>query len=218
MEKRPFRFFVNDEGIYEGPAVWDGHLALSFLQEGNLTSLGSLEKVTGDVSLYGLPRLKDLGKLKEVCGYLDLGACSSLLNLGSLEKVGTRLFMTKNLNIKSLGGLKEVGEKVEVDSLILEDYGQLKRTEIIITNFRSAPPFGVTFDRIMGLSPENIYFSRGDSSLDALGFLHNSLGYAEYWGLYNRYTTCPLTDLAQEKIDAHILFKGLIAKRFKGGM
>ncbi len=74
----------------------------------SLTSLGNLERVGGRLNSYNCTSLKDLGKLKEVGESLILENCSSLTSLGNLKEVGMGLNLENCTSLTSLGNLKEV--------------------------------------------------------------------------------------------------------------
>jgi hypothetical protein len=58
----------------------------------NLTSLGNLTSVGGDLDLFNCHNLTSLGNLTEVGGDLDLPNCYNLTDLGKLTSVGGEIY------------------------------------------------------------------------------------------------------------------------------
>jgi hypothetical protein len=85
--------------------VINGDLDLS---EVEITDLGDIEEVKGNLSLTNNKFLISLGKLKRVDGYLSLHGVKNVDTLGNLEYVGNWLDLDYS-GIKDLGNLKEVG-------------------------------------------------------------------------------------------------------------
>ena len=87
------------------PFIFDDDLNL---RSTNITSLGNLQSVNGNLNLYGCANLISLGNLQSVNGVLDLDRCVNLISLGNLQSVGGWLHL-KSTNITSLGNLQSVG-------------------------------------------------------------------------------------------------------------
>ena len=78
------------------------------LSDSTIESLGELEYVAGNLTLYDSFYIKTLGNLKKVDGYLNLFN-SHIESLGELEYVGGGLNLMDCKKIKTLGKLKFVG-------------------------------------------------------------------------------------------------------------
>jgi hypothetical protein len=96
------------DGVYEGPSVWDTGEAL-YSSDPTLMSLGSLERVVGDVTLRNCTALSSLGSLRSVSGSLFISEGHPLKSLGFLESVGKDLHLSGCFSLKDLGVLTSVG-------------------------------------------------------------------------------------------------------------
>ena len=89
-----------------------GNLNLRFC--GNLQSLGKLRSVGGYLGLFGCKNLQSLGELRSVNGKLDLQNCKNLQSLGELRSVGSNLDLSFCQNLQSLGELRSVGRDLDL--------------------------------------------------------------------------------------------------------
>ena len=85
------------------------------LSESDITTLGGLVEVGGDLDLWKCKNLQSLGELRNVGGSLNLAGCQNLQSLGELRSVGGNLFLWKCKNLQSLGNLKSVGGDLGLD-------------------------------------------------------------------------------------------------------
>lgn len=72
----------------------------------NITTLGNLVSVDGDINGEYNSKLESLGGLKYVTGNLSLYGCTGLKTLGNLFRVEKRLNLGDCYNLKSLGNLE----------------------------------------------------------------------------------------------------------------
>lgn len=133
---RPMKFktYLDNQGVYRGPEVWDYKINLSQI-EGVCSSLGTmrvlkndiigvspsvtkdfgnLEKVEGSMLLSYSTNLKSLGKIKTIGVTGDFEGCSMLEDLGALETVGESIDFTGCAKLQTLGLLRDVGEDLTV--------------------------------------------------------------------------------------------------------
>ena len=97
------------------------------LSESDITTLGGLVEVDGDLNLWHCENLLSLGELRSVGGWLDLWHCKNLQSLGELRSVDGWLDLRFCENIKSLGELKSVGGYLDLyDCQNLQSLGKLK--------------------------------------------------------------------------------------------
>ncbi len=86
-------------------------------------SLGSIEEIGGDVSLY---YTQDLGKLKKIGGSIRNSLPMTLVSLGELEYIGAHLSL-RYTNITSLGKLKYIGGNANFEHSKLDSLGCLEK-------------------------------------------------------------------------------------------
>ena len=79
------------------------------LSNTEITTLGGLVEVGGDLDLMYCKNLQSLGKLRSVGVWLNLYNCRNLQSLGELESVGGDLSLFYCKNLQSLGELRSVG-------------------------------------------------------------------------------------------------------------
>jgi hypothetical protein len=89
------------------------------LRESNITTLGGLVEVGGNLNVYNSKNLQSLGELRSVGGYLNLMDCKNLQSLGNLESVGGYLNLVKCQNLQSLGNLESVGGDLYLDNNLI---------------------------------------------------------------------------------------------------
>jgi hypothetical protein len=93
------------------PFMFDDDL---YLGGTKITSLGNLQSVGGDLSLYACEKLTSLGDVKSVVGNLNLRLCYKLTSLGNLRSVGGSLHLFDCINLSSLGDLQSVGGDLDL--------------------------------------------------------------------------------------------------------
>ena len=104
--------------------VYSGHLDLAnWRGNHNVTDLGILTKVTGNLSLVNNP-IKYLGNLEVVYGDLDLRG-TQIESLGDLHHVKGNLDLS-GTPIKDLGNLKSVGGSLHLARTPIESLGKLE--------------------------------------------------------------------------------------------
>ena len=111
IQAPPFSFFLNN---WEDVLDWadgklfrmSGHIDLS---NTDITTLGGLVEVDGNLELFGCKNLQSLDELRNVGGHLNLFGCINLQSLGKLRSVGSYLYLFGCENLKSLGELRSVG-------------------------------------------------------------------------------------------------------------
>jgi glutamine cyclotransferase len=91
----------------------------------SIESLGELEFVDGNSSLWFCQKIKTLGKLKKVGGYLNL-SWSSIESLGELEYVEGSFNLSNCKKIKTLGKLKKVEGGLNLEYSSIESLGDLE--------------------------------------------------------------------------------------------
>ena len=106
---------VIDEKGYVQHDLW--------VQGEEVTSLGKIKKVYGDLNIYS-DSLLDLGELNYVKGHVWVKS-KSLSSLGNLERVGKDLSL-KNSSVTSLGKLFRVGGKLNLRDTDINDLSNLK--------------------------------------------------------------------------------------------
>ena len=84
----------------------NGDIDLSY---SDITTLGGLVEVDGNLNLFECENLKSLGELRSVGGNLILWNCKNLQSLGELISVGGWLDLSYNKKLKSLDKLRSVG-------------------------------------------------------------------------------------------------------------
>jgi len=89
------------------PFIFDDDLDLT---DTDITSLGNLQSVNGDLDLENCKNLNSLRNLQSVGDYLDLSR-TDITSLGNLKSVGSYLSLYKT-NVTSLGNLEFVGESL----------------------------------------------------------------------------------------------------------
>lgn len=100
--------FLDSEGLYLGPKVYEGNLDLSRTA---VASLGELREVEGVLNLSNTDRLQSIGNLKKAYS-LSLEK-SSLPGLGNLETISNSLLL-RDSRVSSLGKLRVVGGTVNL--------------------------------------------------------------------------------------------------------
>ena len=129
IQAPPFSFFLNN---WEDVLDWadDRLFRMNWdinLSESDITTLGGLVEVDGDLNLYNCQNLQSLGELRSVGGYLDLGYCKNLQSLGELRSVGDFLNLRHCENLQSLGELRSVGGDLDLWYCIyLQSLGELE--------------------------------------------------------------------------------------------
>jgi hypothetical protein len=83
-------------GVYVGPEKWSGELNLNVYAH-EITSLGNLREVSGQLNVAGCNNLISLGELTFVGGSLNLNRCEKLSNLGKLHTVGVSNISTTSV-------------------------------------------------------------------------------------------------------------------------
>jgi hypothetical protein len=103
----------------------DGDLDLAHCYE--LQSLGKLESVGGNLNLFRCVNLQSLGELRSVGGYLNLWGCENLESLGELRNVVSWFNLLDCMNLKSLDKLESVdGDLNLYDCQNLQSLGELR--------------------------------------------------------------------------------------------
>ena len=107
----------------------NGDIALS---QSDITTLGGLVEVEGDLYLNYCQNLQSLGNLRSVGGYLKLYGSVNLVSLGALEYVGGNLNIGHCENLSSFENLKYVGGALLIMNTKLKDkYSTTQIREII---------------------------------------------------------------------------------------
>ena len=124
IQAPPFSFFD-----YNWEDVLDWADDRLFKMNGNIdlfnsdiTILGGLVEVDGDLDLFGCKNLQSLGELRSVGGYLDLLDCKNLQSLGELRSVGGNLDLRNCKNLQSLGELESVGGDLFIHYTKVQQY------------------------------------------------------------------------------------------------
>ena len=112
----PFSFFLNN---WEDVLDWaNGRLFTMigniYLPESNITTLGGLVEVGGDLNLSFCKNFQSFGELRSVGGSLDLRNCINLQSLGELRSVGGDLNLVFCENLQSLNKLRSVGRDLDL--------------------------------------------------------------------------------------------------------
>ena len=106
------------------PFIFDDDLDLMY---SNITSLGNLRSVNGDLKLYRCMELTSLGNLQSVGGDLDLARCKRLTSLGNLQSVDGYLSFYECEELTSLGNLQSVNGNLNLNGCIqLTSLGDLE--------------------------------------------------------------------------------------------
>jgi hypothetical protein len=133
MKGNPNYIIVGDVNLSKRQDIFDlenlvgveGDLDLS---DSTIESLGELEYVAGNLTLYDSFYIKTLGNLKKVDGYLNLFN-SHIESLGELEYVEGGLNLMDCQNIKTLGKLKFVGGGLNIEYTNIPPY-ELDNVEV----------------------------------------------------------------------------------------
>ena len=91
----------------------------------NITNLGKLESISGNLNLYFSKMLPSLGKLESVGGDLNLSRSTEITSLGNLKHVGGHLDLGHS-QITSLGNLEHVAGHLHLDDTNITSLGKLK--------------------------------------------------------------------------------------------
>ena len=102
--------------------VIDGDLDLDDVQ---ITNLGKVKRINGELNLENNKTLKSLDNLEYV-KWLSAEE-SALEDLGNLKKIEKKLYLRWNKNLKSLGKLEIINGDFWATETILEDLGNLKK-------------------------------------------------------------------------------------------
>lgn len=116
--------YLEDEPVFELNNLVSIKSSL-ILDETPIKTLGDLQRVGGDLSLYGCRNLRTLNKLEYVGFYLNAGALEDLKDLGELQYVGGDLNIG-GTNIETLNKLHTVGKDLFAKRSKLSSLGDLE--------------------------------------------------------------------------------------------
>ena len=119
IQAPPFSFFRYD---WNDVLDWvDGRLFRMNgdidLSESDITTLGGLVDVGGDLNLFDCQNLQSLGELRSVGGDLDLNYCQNLQSLGELRSVGGYLDLSFSAIAKTMTD-EEIRNQIEIKGLL----------------------------------------------------------------------------------------------------
>lgn len=212
-----FNQYVDDEGVYTGPEIIEGHLALNKFNT-IVRSLGTLKVVRGSLSSDD-STLTDLGNLSLVCGGDVKGRggnfqlrTHSIKSLGKLNTVTSQLDLVEAESVTDLGCLEYVLGTLHMGTACwgkvnLLSFAKLKKVKDIILYADKRLNFPVMPDALSFERVKYYYPILGTSTL---------VSYGEYWGIVAMVESASLTDLIKMRVDAKEPKRTLIALRLKG--
>lgn len=206
-----FQDYLDNEGVYQGPEVWEGSIGYSYpcfdirRNYVPLTSLGGLREVRGSLSLRGVPRLKSLGGLREVGGSARITDCPLLEDLGELTTVGFNFSLNNLAKFRGLGQLEVIKKEFIYTNCPLPlDFGNLQKIE---GGIQADPGF---------LLPKKTVFSKGVIYFTNPTIRQIWVEVAHYRIMCGKINEAPLTKLPLMLFDAEYIYRVIIEARLKG--
>jgi len=124
--KQPSDFYtwsdigVDENELLENVEIINGNASFT---ESPITELKHIKKITGNVYLNS--QISSLGDLEYIGGNVDFSSTTDLTSLGKLKHISGNVHMPINENIKSLGNLETIGGNANLYGV--SDLGNLKR-------------------------------------------------------------------------------------------